>query len=248
MEIAQILEDLAYDMGELPREAIESAIVKRRQITPFLLEILADAIARVDVIIEDDSYQGHLYAMYLLAQFREKKAFPLLLKLFSFPGEIPYAIAGDVITEDLSRILASICDDDITPLKAVIENPAANEYVRAACQTTLVTLVGCGNGSRNEVIDYFKSLFNGGLERIPSFAWDNLVAASCALYPDSLFSEICRAYEDQLIDTSFITLDHVSSILAGDKHQHIFKLFQNSELIDDTVTEMEKWLSGHYFQ
>ena len=111
MEISHILEDLVYDNGVLPIEAIEAAIVKHNQITPYLLKILEEAIDHVSDIVDDDCYQGHLYAMYLLAQFRETRALPLIIKLFSFEQDIPHAIAGDVLTEDLSRILASVCDD-----------------------------------------------------------------------------------------------------------------------------------------
>lgn len=245
MEVAHILEELAYDLGELPREAIEAAIAKRTQIAPYLLEILEDAIERIDEIIEDDNYQGHLYAMYLLAQFRESRAYPLIVELFSFPGEIPHAIAGDVLTEDLSRILASVSGKNIDPLYSLIENPTTNEYVRAACQTSLVTLVGCGMIPRKEIIAYFISLFESKLEHRPSFAWDNLIASCCTLHPEEFYPYIQTAYQENLIDTSFINLQDVATIMAEDKETHLFNLFQNAELIDDTVTEMEKWL-GNY--
>lgn len=242
MEIPHILEELAYDMGELPREAIESAIAKRGQMTPYLINILKDAVDRIDDIIEDDNYQGHLYAMYLLAQFREKSAYPLLIRLFSFPGEIPHAIAGDVLTEDLSRILASVCGDHLEPLKSLIENPMVNEYVRAACQTTLVTLVGCGYQPRDKIIAYFKELFAGKLERRPSFAWDNLITCCCTLYPEETYMDILKAYEEGLVDPFFISLQDVATTLAEEKASHLFHLYHNAELIDDTVSEMEKWL------
>jgi hypothetical protein len=243
MEIAHILEELAYDLGELPREAIESAIAKRDLITPYLLEILEDAIIRIDEVIEDDNYQGHLFAMYLLAQFREERAFPYLLKIFSFPGEIPHAIAGDVLTEDLARIFASVCGKNYDQLFSLIENPTINEYVRAACQTSLVILVGCGTLSRNQAIEYFKSLFEGKLERAPSFAWDNLVACCCTLYPEELYPYIRKTFDDNLINTTFISLEDVTFILSEEKQSSLYRLFQNAELIDDTVSEMEKWLS-----
>lgn len=242
MEVAHILEELAYDLGELPREAIESAIGKRAQITPHLLEILDDSINRIDEILEDDSYQGHLYAMYLLAQFREERAFPYLVKLFSFPGEIPHAIAGDVLTEDLARIFASVCGNDYGTLLTLIENSSLNEYVRAACQTALVILVGCGNLTRTWVIEYFRSLFEHKLQRYPSFVWDNLVASCCTLYPKELFPYIRQAFHEELIDTTFISLEDVSAVLAEDMQTQLFTLFQTAELIEDTVSEMEKWL------
>lgn len=242
MEMTHILEELAYDLGTLPREAIEAAIAKKSSITPYLFEILDDAINRVDEIIEDDNYQGHLYAMYLLAQFREERALPYILKLFSFPGEIPHAIAGDILTEDLCRILASICGKNIEPLFALIESPAINEYVRAACQTALVILVGCGSLTRGTVIDYFRTLFERKIDRVPSFAWDNLIVSCCTLYPEELYEQISQAFEDELVDLNFISLEDVSAILAEGKQSCLYNLFQNAELIDDTVSEMEKWL------
>lgn len=242
MEIPHILEELAYDLGDLPREAIEAAIAKRVQMTPYLLAILEDAIKRIDDIIEDDNYQGHLYAMYLLAQFREQKAYPLILQLFSFPGDIPHSIAGDVITEDLARILASVCGNHFKPLYSLIEDHSINEYVRAACQTALVLSVGCGSLSRESLISYFKLLFTEKLERKHSFVWDNLIACSCSLYPDELVTLIGWAYEQGFVDSSFMSWKEVNQVLLEEKTSRLLHLFQNAELIDDTVTEMEKWL------
>lgn len=248
MDIAHILEELSYGMGELPREALEAAIAQKKQITPFLLAILEDAIQRIHEIVEDDNYEGHLYAMYLLAQFREPLAFPYIIRLFSFPGEIPHLIAGDMLTEDLSRILASVANKNIAPLKELIENPLINEYVRAACQMSLVIMVGCGFLSRTWVINYFKSLYEGKLERTHSFVWDSLVMCSCALHPEELVHHIRKAFDDLLIDTAFITINEVLAILAKEKQSHLFSLFQSTELIDDTVSEMEKWLTtAHHY-
>lgn len=246
MEITHILEELAYDMGELPREAIEAAVAKREQITPHLIKILEEADERIDEIIENDNYQGHLFAMYLLAQFREEAAYPLLIKLISFPGEIPHIIMGDVLTEDFGRILASVCGKEIEPILKIIENFRLNEYVRAAAETSLVTLVSCGQIPRLEVVDYFKSLLTQKLERTPSYVWDHLIACCCELYPEELLIDIERAFEKGLVDSSFIQMEDVKSILSNNKkEEHLYILSQNSELIEDTVTEMEKWISSY---
>lgn len=245
MDIPHILEELAYDMGELPRDAIEAAITMRPHITPYLLKILEDAIERIYDVIEEDNYQGHLYAMYLLAQFREKKAYPLILKLISFPGEIPHAILGDVLTEDLHRILASVCDNDVIPLQRLIENSSINEYVRAAAQSALVTLVGCGHIPRRGVLRYFHHLMTGPLEQRPSFVWDNLVSCCCTLYPEELLECLQAVFARGLINPAFITLEDVSEALSEGQENQLFRLFQNAELIEDTVTEMEKWLTSY---
>ncbi|NGX53514.1 MAG: hypothetical protein K1000chlam4_00226 [Chlamydiae bacterium] len=247
MQITHILEELAFDMGELPREAIEAAITKRKAMTPHLLQILNDAVERIDEIIENDNYQGHLYAMYLLAQYREPAAYPLILKLISFPGEIPHVILGDVLTEDLSRILASVCDGDILPIQHLIENPLINEYVRAAGQSSLITLVGCGLLPRKSILSYFRSLMTELLERRRSHVWDNLISCCCDLYPNEILDTIISVFDEGLVDSEFITNEDVRNILKKNQEDHLFKLFQDAELIEDTVTEMEKWLSSSAF-
>ncbi|WP_100934895.1 DUF1186 domain-containing protein [Candidatus Chlamydia corallus] len=242
MDISHILEDLAYDEGILPREAIEAAIVKQMQITPYLLHILQDATQRVPEIVNDGSYQGHLYAMYLLAQFRESRALPLIIKLFAFEDDTPHAIAGDVLTEDLPRILASVCDDD-SLIKELIETPKINPYVKAAAISGLVTLVGAGKTSRDKTIRYFAELLNYRLEKHPSFAWDNLIAGICTLYPGELFYPISKAFDGELIDTTFISMEDVENIIHEETIEScIHTLCSSTELINDTLEEMEKWL------
>lgn len=75
-----------------------------------------------------------------------------------------------------------------------------------------------------------------------SFVWDNLIACCCNLYPDELLIQINWAFEQGLIDSSFISNTDVNKVLTEEKNSRLFHLFQNAELIDDTVTEMEKWL------
>jgi hypothetical protein len=245
MHLHQILEELAFDGSHLPREAIEAAVVNREEITPHLLKILQEAVERVDEVIENDNYQGHLYAIYLLAQFRETKAFPLICQLISFPGEIPHILTGDLITEDLSRILASVAKENIVPIKILIENRSINEYVRAACLSCLVTMVGCGLRKREEIIEYFRHLFQDKLEKKASFVWETLIFCATELYPAELIEEIKNVFGANLSNGTLISLAEIEKILLQSKESHLLRLYQNATLIDDTVTEMEKWLTPH---
>lgn len=244
MHLYQILEELAYDTGEFPREAMEAAIANREEITPYLLKILEESYENIEELIENGDYQGHLYAMYLLAQFREKRAFPLILQLISFPGEIPHALAGDVITEDLGRILASVYPD-IALIQQLIENRQINEYVRAAATSSLVILVGSGLLSREVVLAYFQTLYTAKLEAHPSFVWDNLVHCTNQLYPQELYPYLVQAYDRGLADPRFIPLSEIHKILATSKESHLLHLCQNAELIEDSVVEMEKWITEY---
>jgi len=243
MDVQDILKQLEVNEGTFPREAVAQAIEQREAVALELLRILEYAHDNIEGIAERPDYFAHIYAMYLLAEFREPRAYPLLIQFFSTPGEITLDVTGDTVTEDLGRILASVCDGDIEPIKSLIENEQANEFVRYAAVTSLVALVTCGEQKRDDVIAYFQSLFRGKLVRKCSHVWDALVSASTDLYPEELIGDIKLAYQHQLIDSHFMGLESAEAVLSRDKDEVLFALTgsERFQLIDDAVSEMEWW-------
>jgi hypothetical protein len=111
MELAEIVAALEENRDRtFPRQAVEQAIAAQDAITPVFLATLEEYNNNPTALAEKPSYFLHIYALYLLAQFRETRAYPLILEFFSTPGEITLDITGDVVTEDLGRILASVYD------------------------------------------------------------------------------------------------------------------------------------------
>ena len=104
MDVQEILPQLATNTGTFPREAVAQAIAQRETMTPELLRVLVEAQHNIEHLRESES-MTHIYAMYLLAQFREPRAYPLIVEFFSIPGDIALDTTGDVATEDLGRIL-----------------------------------------------------------------------------------------------------------------------------------------------
>ena len=99
MDIQTILAQLERNEGHFPKAAIGEAIEHQSEIIPPLLEVL-EAVARdPQSFTADPKRMIHIYAMYLLAQFRETRAYPLLVRVFSTPGELPMDLAGDIVTE-----------------------------------------------------------------------------------------------------------------------------------------------------
>jgi hypothetical protein len=190
---------------------------------------------------------AHIYAMYLLAQFREPRAYPLIVEFFSIPGDIALDTTGDVATEDLGRILASVSCGDTRLMTALIENEDANEYVRIAALRGLVTLVACGEQSRDDIVAYYHQLFQGKIARDISFLWNGLVSASNDLYPEELYNDIKHAYDDDLIETFFIRLADIDETFKRGKERVLDELHHNPRysLITDTITEMEWWACFH---
>src|SRR5215831_4645792 len=246
MDVQEILQQFATTTGTFPREAVAQAIAQREAIIPELFRVLAEAQYNIEDLPESDS-MAYIYAMYLLAQFREPRAYLLIVEFFSIPGDIALDTTGDVATEDLGRILASVSCGDIRLMTTLVENEDANEYVRVAALRGLVTLVARGEQSRDDIVAYLQRLFQGGLARDGSFVWYGLVSASNDLYPEELYDDIKHAYDEELIEPGFIGLDDIDETLQRGKERVLDALQQNQRysLITDTITEMDWWACFH---
>jgi hypothetical protein len=132
MEPQDILRRLESNDGTFPRGALQDAIAQREQIIPHLLTILHEAERHAQDLLERENYMAHIYAMYLLAQFREHQAYPCIVAFFSLPGKTALDLTGDVVTEDLHRILASVSCGDVSLIRRLAENERADAFVRGA--------------------------------------------------------------------------------------------------------------------
>lgn len=243
MEIKQILAELEYFTGVFPREALARAIEEREQIIPELLDIIESAADDPEALLEDDTYMAHIYSMFLLSQFREKRAYEPMVRLFSQPGELAFDVAGDVVTENLHSMLASVSCGDDTLIKTLIENPQANEYVRGAGMMSLVDLVAVGELTRDSVMQYFMSLYREKLEREPSFVWDCLASCCRDLYPQEVYEDIKQSFREGLADPMFVSPENVREQLEEGKEATLAQLRADHwhGLVQDTIAEMEWW-------
>jgi hypothetical protein len=243
MEVHRILKALERNTGRFPRAAVQSAMRYPDEVTPHLLAILEQAVEDIEAIDDHPSYMAHFYAFYLLAQFREERAYPLIVDFFSVPGDITLDVTGDFVTESLGKVLASVSGGNIEPMKSLVENPAVNEYVRGAAMDGMLTLVVEGVRTREEIVAYFHDLFHGGLSREYGFVWSALVSRATDLYPEELVDEIWQAFAEDLVDEMFIDLDWVEKTLAGGKAAALATLQEERHLhfVEDTVEEMQWW-------
>jgi hypothetical protein len=243
METAEVLHQFERVTGKFARAAVEAAVARWEEIKPELLRILEETVDRAVQLDAEGDYMAHLYAMFLLAQFRETSAYPLVVRFASLPGDVLDSLCGDFIMEDLGRILASVSGGELAGIQSLIESEATDEWARSAALSSLATLVAAGQRSRDEVVSYFAGLFRGKLVRKWSHVWDTLVSYSSDLYPEELLDDIKQAYEDGLVDPGFIGFDDVRRDMAMGKDRILARLANNPHrrLVDDTVAEMGWW-------
>jgi hypothetical protein len=241
MTVPEILKELEPYTGRFPMEAVKAAIEQREAITPELLRVLEAVAENPSGFATAQDYMLHLFALFLLAQFREKRAYPLIVKIFSAPGETPHELAGETVTDGLDRILASVYDGNPAPLCGLVESEEVDEYVRAAAIDAFLVLERTGQMPRAEVIEYYRSLFHGKLQRTNSFAWDGLVGAVTDLPAPQVLEDVRQAYAEGLVDSSVADLASTERNIVAQKPWRREKC----DLITDAIAEMEWWAAFH---
>jgi hypothetical protein len=246
MQPEEILKVLEYDDRQFPRDALVAAIGNPTAVIPGLIGFIRYAREHAEAAAEPGAklYIGHLYAMFLLAQSRAHEACATIADFFgSLPEQTLNDLTGDLVTEQLDRILASVSCGDDSFIRGLVENEEAFSWVRAAALQSLVIMVAAGLKTREEVIGYFGGLFKGGLRREPSPVWCQLVAGTSDLNPGDLFDEIERADNERLFDTEYISMGEIAEEKARSVAESLERLpgKQGNSLITDAIGDLEKW-------
>jgi hypothetical protein len=237
--VPEFLQPLQSVTRPFPREALEAAIERREESIPHLLQVLVWVVRNPEEANDAKPvYMLHLFALYLLAQFRETRAFPWILQLFRLP--LYETLTGDLATGGLAQILASTCGGDLAPIQALIEDQTADEWVRGAAVQALAVLVVQGLQPRELIARYYSDLFLSRLERVPGNVWDNLISVCTDLRMSEHLDAIRELYEQDIADPWHIELEVVEDEIKlppGLSHYQA----RQYRLIDDTIAEMRFW-------
>jgi hypothetical protein len=242
MTIEDILPQLKTLAGKFPSAAVQAAIVQKEAITPHLLAALAEAANNPKAVLGREDFT-YIYAAFLLSQFREPRAFPLILKLASYDSDTVEWLMSDSITEDLHQWLASTYDGNLAALQQFIENPEHDEWVRAAGIKALAMLMAHGMLPRDVLMQYYQELLESRLERDAWVERSDVAVMATYLGPAELYEVIKQGYEEETIDRFVMGFDWVEAALQRDPQELVeeFRQKRGYTLVDDTVSEMEGW-------
>lgn len=242
MKINTILEKLKYNNNNIiPREALIEARNNKELIIPELLKILDYATENIETIVKDENYIAHIYAMLLLAEFKEKSAFPHIIKFFSIPGSACIDVKRGLELKAIGRILTSVYGGSLKHLKLLIENEEVVAPIRSACIISFIDLVAVDHIVRTTAIKYFKELFTNKLERRFSGIWSELINSCNILNARRLLNDIKSAYHEGLVDSFTINFKTVEDNLKKGKEYSAQILKDNEDygFVTDVIKEAE---------
>lgn len=244
MELKEILDELSVFGNDLPlpREALAEAVRQKEVITPILLESLDTIYEKVrsegEGVCDDPVYDLSFYALYLLAEFQEQKAFPKLLQILQLDSESVDLLLGDCLTDGMGNILYSTYNGDIATAKAIVTDSSLNPFVREAPLNLMEGLFRDGRLPREELIEFLRerlSLLGGGEdEEIFGGMLVSLIASN-DLY--ELAEDVREAYRLEKIDLMRMgEFDHFFDYLHNaDQH------YQYTRMITDAAKELSGW-------
>lgn len=241
----ELLFEQLKSVSQPPSEAVFAEIEQQKEaLTPLLLQELSTFAEDLETVEgKGEDYIRHVIAPFLLANFRHQAAYPVLIKLISYSGDKLVKLTGEVFTEALGRILASVYDGDLQPIRSVIENPNIDIWVRSAALESLIVLWKEGSLSRPEIIDYLKELMTGKLERVASYVWDNIGLIAYDIHPNGMEVLLQEAINDRLIAPLVLDLKLLDDCIKSDLN----KVIQQKDkvikgYIGSPIDELSWWL------
>jgi hypothetical protein len=247
MNIEEILAGIEIYDGKYKREHIEPALNQKEEIIPHLIAILEKVREHPKKYSEDPNYHAHVYALMLLGHWREANAHQVIIDLASLPYPLPEDLFGDIVTEDLPIILLRTCGGSIENLKGLVTNPKAYDFSRGAAITAITYAVIEGIITREDALSFFGELFTGDEltedSTEDSIFYSDLACSICNLYPEELMDTIRTAYDQELIDRTFVGIDSFERALKDGKEKCLANLRKkiSNHSLDDIHKSMEWW-------
>ena len=79
-----IIKKIEWYNKVFPEKEFQYCVENKAESIPSLLEILEKVSNKPDKFSEEEDFVGPIYATFLLAQLKEKKAYPLLCSILDF--------------------------------------------------------------------------------------------------------------------------------------------------------------------
>ncbi len=238
----QILAALTLQKG-LPREAMAAAGACREEMIPrFLDQIDRLQQARIDTVDEAD-LATFLFAYFLLGEWRDPRAYRPLTALLRHDPDFLEELIGDAMTEGTARIIAGVCDGDLQPIFAAIEDPAADQFVRCQLVDALVLITRHRPATRPEVTDYLERFHAADIDK-PETLWGSWAFAVADLGLEHLEPQVREAFEKEWIspeeaDFDFFQEQLRTAVEGGESPA--FHQSRDNRLIENAIDELSGW-------
>ncbi|WP_296643864.1 DUF1186 domain-containing protein [Roseinatronobacter sp.] len=230
------------DRGPLPRDALMAAGQSREAMVPVFLEYIETLqSAEIDDLDDLDAF---IFIFYLLAEWRETRAYRPLARLLRRDPVFLDMLLGDAITETSARVMAAVFDGDLQPIFDILLDGKADSFLRGEMFDTLAILALDNPDLRPRITQFLIDFFDlAGPDTSEDvwWAWTECVAA---LGLENMETQVRAVFDSGLIAHDHSRFEDFKGRLQAtvDAGQPDWFTDMNSNtLITDTVAELESW-------
>lgn len=205
LSIQKLLEEIRYDRGRYPHEALDELIIQRDEAIPELVKIVEQVQDSPGFFTDTPERFDHIYAVMLLSQFQAAEAFAPFLCTLQLPDDLAFSLYGDLLMNCGGRIVASlysgmsILEGDLASypeLDAIfdlIHNTSVDELIRGIGFQAITSLVRQRKVSSDLIQYYYHDLLQGDLDEESDILYSLLIDSCMELKFHELLDEITDA-------------------------------------------------------
>ena len=231
-----IIDKFNENENKFNKDAVLEARENKGKINDVLLEHVSFVIDNIDKYQDELIPISFIYSVYLLAEFEDKRLFPLLIKLCENEEFDIYHMIGDAFGDKLNSILVSVYDGDIDSLNKIIENKDLNEYMRDRFLVCYIYFYDNNMIEKEDLKEYL-------LKLIKLYDYDEDY-----IY-NTILDVIINAHLFDLVEEvkDMFDYDVIDPMIRGGYDSFIDDIFNYNDTLDkfdkisDTVKEMYWW-------
>jgi hypothetical protein len=211
LTLDQVVIDFAYTVGKLPSESIQWSLDNWAEAGPAFVEILDRYVTGEDRT--ETPTLALAIIVHLLAEKRERKAFPILCQLMHQSNDCE-RLLDDIITMSLGNILISTFDGNHGLLQSVIEDQEVDEFIRDAAFGALAYLVATYQTRDLDFHAYLARMYTELLPQDQCYVWSGWADAVTNLGYEDLAEQMYDLCRRGVIDSQWTDADWQQERLA----------------------------------
>ncbi len=230
-DLSTYIEQISRWQDEFPEEPLAHLVDREEEAKPYLRDLLEKTLLHYKEIPED--YVGHIFAIYLLAQFRDPAGFDLALKFLGLPEPYPRGFFHDLLTQSYPAVIASCYSGNPEPLWATITSSTTGYSEKTVALVAASILVNRKSLSRADFSDFLSSLIETEVAKKNSQFLAVIAQEVADLHLGQLYQQIRELYKNGEIDEKQYSPALFEAVMQSE-HANPKKFF----LIDDIFEEL----------
>lgn len=238
-----------------PHEAVEEARRRWDEWAPRFIAVIERISEGGSPFLDDDGEEFNglfCFVTWLAAEKRDARAYAPLVRACHCSPERAEELFGDDLTGGLDRMLASVCDGDLSPLKALAEDEDAAVWCRVAALFAMNVRVVEGDDDRDEMLAWMDTFCTREADRLRREGGgeddrDTLLTWAVGIVgnlgPAPLMEKIRGWFGEGLIDPTVDGLPWFEAQAAESADDCLAQARgdKNDRYVRDVVAEMEWW-------